>query len=285
MPVVLGKPAIPSSSSSALSSRAARAHVREVRAGLRVEVEAQLVGVVGVVGAVGPDVEAEAGEVDGPGDVGDVGGHERPRGRAVDGLDRGRLQPLGHLVRHALLEERRAARALREALHQHRPAAHGPHQRLAHGGVVAHEVELRLAALGEQHLARAGDPHLAPGELEHLSRRRPCHPPYGMSTDRQVTHPSMRSNSPMSTTTTSKPQSSKSSRRARGRGRHQDAAVAEQHDVGAALLGQRCARAAAGEVSRTSAARMIVPSGSAVTADFRCRTPPRGTGTTVRSGE
>ena len=34
--------------------------------------------------------------------------------------------------------------------------------------VVADEVELGLAALAEQHLARAGDPHLPPGELEHL---------------------------------------------------------------------------------------------------------------------
>ena len=41
-------------------------------------------------------------------------------------------------------------------------------QRLGDRGVVADEVELGLAALGEQHLVRAGDPHLAPGELEHL---------------------------------------------------------------------------------------------------------------------
>ena len=34
--------------------------------------------------------------------------------------------------------------------------------------VVADEVELGLAALGEEDLVRAGDPHLAPGELDHL---------------------------------------------------------------------------------------------------------------------
>ena len=42
---------------------------------------------------------------------------------------------------------------LREALHQHRPAAHRAHQRLGDRGVVADEVELRLAALAEEDLA------------------------------------------------------------------------------------------------------------------------------------
>jgi len=47
-------------------------------------------------------------------------------------------------------------------------AAHRPQQRLAHAEVVLDEVALGLAALGEQHLARAGEPDLAPVELEHL---------------------------------------------------------------------------------------------------------------------
>ena len=68
-----------------------RARLGEAGARLRVEVEAQLVGVLGVVGAVRPDVEAQAGEVDRPGDVRDVGRHERPRRRAVDGLHGRRL--------------------------------------------------------------------------------------------------------------------------------------------------------------------------------------------------
>ena len=145
-----------------------RARLGEARARLGVEVEAQLVGVLGVVGAVRPDVEAQAGEVHRPRDVRDVGGHERPRRRAVDRLHGRRLQPVRRVLRHALLEERRAARALREALHEHRPAAHRAHQRLGDRRVVADEVELRLAALGEQDLVRARDPHLAPGELEDL---------------------------------------------------------------------------------------------------------------------
>ena len=115
-----------------------------------------------------PDVEAEAGEVDRPRDVRDVGGDQRARRRAVDGLHGRGLEPLGRARRHALLEERRPARALREALHQHRPPAHRAHERLGDRRVVADEVELRLAALGEQDLAGARDPHLAPRELEDL---------------------------------------------------------------------------------------------------------------------
>jgi hypothetical protein len=124
--------------------------------------------VIGVIGAVGPDVEAEAREVDRPGDVRHVGGDERARRRAVDRLHGRRLQPLRRVGRHALLEERRAAGALREALQEHRPAAHRAHERLGDRRVVAHEVELRLAALAEQDLAGRRDPHRAPRELQHL---------------------------------------------------------------------------------------------------------------------
>jgi hypothetical protein len=53
------------------------ARLGEAGARLRVEVEAQLVGVLGVLGAVRPDVEAETGEVDRPGDVRGVSGDER----------------------------------------------------------------------------------------------------------------------------------------------------------------------------------------------------------------
>ena len=45
---------------------------------LRVEIDAQLVGVLGIVGAVRPHVEAEAAEVHRPHDVREVGGHQCP---------------------------------------------------------------------------------------------------------------------------------------------------------------------------------------------------------------
>ncbi len=64
------------------------ADVRKAGAGLRVEVEAQLVGVLGVVGEQRPDVEAEAAEVHRPDHV-----RRGRRGRA-----RARVVPLGVLT-------------------------------------------------------------------------------------------------------------------------------------------------------------------------------------------
>ena len=55
----------------------------------------------------------------------------------------------GLVLRHPLLEERRAARALGEPLQQHRAAAHGAHERLGDAQVVLGQVGLGLAPLGE----------------------------------------------------------------------------------------------------------------------------------------
>ena len=60
-----------------LELRRRAADIAEVRAGLGVEIEPQLVAVLGVRGAIGPDVEAEAPEVDRPDHVGEVGDDER----------------------------------------------------------------------------------------------------------------------------------------------------------------------------------------------------------------
>ena len=58
---------------------------RDARGG--VEVDAELVGVVGVGRLVRPHVEPEAADVDGPGDVGEVGDDEGVGRRPVGGAD------------------------------------------------------------------------------------------------------------------------------------------------------------------------------------------------------
>ena len=78
----------------------------------------------------------------------------------------GRAQPRRRVVGHALLEERVAARAVREALHQHGPSAHRAHDRLGDREVVVDEVELGLAPLLEEHLARARDADVVAVDLE-----------------------------------------------------------------------------------------------------------------------
>ena len=103
-----------------------------------------------------------------------------------------------------------------------------------------------------------------------------------MRTDRQVTQPSIFSNSLMSTTTTSKPQSSNSSA-----DRGADAAIRTVPPPSRIT----CDPASSGtiridgngEVSISDgSAAMTVPSGRAVTADFRCSTRCSGTGTTAK---
>ena len=142
--------------------------VREVVAGLRVEVETELVGVFRVVGEVRPDVEAEAPDVDRPHDVGEVDRDQGARRRAIRGAHRRRLQPVGRGLRDTFLKEVRPARAFGEALHQRRPAAHRAHQRLGEAEVVVDEVELGLAVLGEEHLVGVRDVELVPVDLEDL---------------------------------------------------------------------------------------------------------------------
>ena len=73
----------------------------EAGARLRVEVQAQLVAVLGVGGPVGPHVEAEAAEVDRPRDMGEVGDDEREE-KPNDGRA---LLNLGHTFGHALEAE------------------------------------------------------------------------------------------------------------------------------------------------------------------------------------
>ena len=152
---------IPSSSNSAFVAAAASLRHREGGARSGIEVDAQLVGVVGIARTDRPRVEAEAADVDRPQEMGEVGDHERARFGAVGRADDGGGQPVRRAVGHALLEERRTARAVREALHQHRSIAHGAQHGVADRHVEPDEVELGLAPRREEHLVRAGDRDLA----------------------------------------------------------------------------------------------------------------------------
>ena len=126
-----------------------------------------------------PHVEAEAAEVDRPGHVRDVGDDQRVGGGAVDGADLGGRQPRRARSSGPASGRTTPPAPFGIALEQHRPTAHRPHQRPGDRLVVADEVELGLAALGEEDLVRARDRHLAPGEVDRHSPRRvsPWHHP------------------------------------------------------------------------------------------------------------
>ena len=147
----------------------------EVDPRCRVEVDAQLVGVVEVGGLRRPHVEAEAAQVHRPHDMGDVGDHERLRCRPVRGRHGRGGQPLGRALGHTLLEERLAAGAVGEPLQQHGTTAHRGHDGRLDGQVVLDQVELRVAAFLEEHLAGTRQRDLVAGQAEHdravVSRR------------------------------------------------------------------------------------------------------------------
>ena len=88
--------------------------------GLRVEIDAQLVGMVDVGPSHRPRIEIEAAEVDGPQEVRHVDGAELVGPPSARELHGDGLEPLRSLLRHPLLEEEVARRTLDVALQDRR---------------------------------------------------------------------------------------------------------------------------------------------------------------------
>ena len=165
-PEVFGKPTSPWASSTSCTTPATWRTASNGTPGLRIEVDAQLVGVVDVVAADRPRVQVEAPEVHRPHEVGDVDRAQLVGGAAARERDPHGLQPLGALLGHPLLEERLAERAVGEALQHGRALEDAAQGALADGEVVVDEVELGLAAGREEDLVRIGDPHRGPVHVD-----------------------------------------------------------------------------------------------------------------------
>ena len=155
--------------------------VAKRRAGLRIDVDAQLVWMLRVAPPRRPRVEVDDGEVCGPdhlrelGDAELVGMTARGEGHAR------RLDPLRTLLGNALLVDRLARDPVREAAELRRPLVQRADDSLTDREVVLGEVALRLHRLREEHLVRVRqfDDPLAHLELDerarharHASRRR-----------------------------------------------------------------------------------------------------------------
>ena len=124
------------------------ANLRPLHAGHRIEIDAQLVGMVEVVGANRVRVQFEAGEVGHP--------HERRRLAAARSLrpcgPTGNFSSTtsshgGSRLRRALLEEELAADAVGVADQHVGPAAGALQRALGDGNVVARQIELGVAGL------------------------------------------------------------------------------------------------------------------------------------------
>ena len=143
--------------------------------GLRVEVDAQLVGVVVVGGAHRPRVEGHGVHLHGP----HGGGHlvdddlRVPPPARVAARDR--AHPVGHALGRVLLVELLALDALGEPLQGDRPVADVVHERVADRDDVGREVALGDAGVGPHDPVGAAQAHLTravgPLDLQHLRVR------------------------------------------------------------------------------------------------------------------
>ncbi|SHU16053.1 Uncharacterised protein [Mycobacteroides abscessus subsp. abscessus] len=133
----------------------------------RVQVDAQLVGVVQVIGAHRMRIEIDTAEVDHPGQrrrIGDDGLAGRGPARIVQ-LRRG--DPIRTFFRHALLKHRLLRDALDEPLQDHRPVAYPAQRPVCDIEVVVDQVALGDARVGKDHFIRVRDGDIAPRDLQH----------------------------------------------------------------------------------------------------------------------
>ena len=120
----------------------------------------------------GMRVEVDAAEVGDPGEAGRLVDDDLVGGAPGRERQRGGPDPVGRVVRRALLEERLLLGPVDEALERHRPAAHPDERPVGDGEEVADEVQLRVAGLREVELVRVADRDLAAADLEDLLPRR-----------------------------------------------------------------------------------------------------------------
>ena len=145
--------------------------VGEVGSRLRVDVDPQLVRMLGVGAPRGPGVEVDHGEVRGPGDLRELGDAELVGMAARRERDARRLDPLGALLGHALLVDLLALDPVREAAELRRPLAQRADDALADREVVVDEVALRVTRCREQHLVGVRDLDEALPDLDLDERR------------------------------------------------------------------------------------------------------------------
>ena len=121
-PEVFGQPTSPHRLERLLADHRHVADLGPLDAGHGVQVHPQFVGMVQVVGPDGMRIEVDAAEVVDPGQPGRVLDDDLVRGPAAREGQLGGRQPLGRVVRGALLEERLLGDPVDEALEGHRAA-------------------------------------------------------------------------------------------------------------------------------------------------------------------
>ena len=167
-PEVFGQPTSPTASSDSRATSATSRICDHGDAGHRVEVDAQLVGMVEVVGPDRVRVEVDAAEVDDPGQAAasstTISSAVRPDGKVSVAV---RIQSGAFSGARFWKNGSPAAPSTKRLSAIGRPPA--PRSApVGDGQVVVDEVELGVAGLREVDLARVGDRDLAPADLEDL---------------------------------------------------------------------------------------------------------------------
>ena len=111
-------------------------------------------------------MEVDHREVRPPDDLRDLGDAQLVGVPSRGEGDPRHLDPLGPLLRHALLVDLLARDPVREAPQLRRPLAQGADDPLADGEVVVDEVALRVPGVGEEHLVGVRDLDEARADLE-----------------------------------------------------------------------------------------------------------------------
>ncbi len=133
-----------------------------------IEVDAKLVGMIEVGGSDWMRVQVDAAEIDDPGQRRVVVDHDLVGGAAGGKRELDGANVVGDRLRGPLLEECLTIGAIDEALEGHRAVADPDDGAIGDGEVVADEVELGDAGIGEEQLAGVGDGDLVPVEGQGL---------------------------------------------------------------------------------------------------------------------
>ena len=158
-PDVFGHPTRPKSCSVAWTIERDSAHVVPCHSRDRIEIDAQLVGMVEVFGAHRMRMQLEAGEIGHPRQRRRVSRHDffsRAPGRKAQRHD---FDPRRPRLGCALLKEEVAVSAVGVADEHVGPPAGAAERTIGDCEVVVDEIELGDAGFGEQHLARIRDRH------------------------------------------------------------------------------------------------------------------------------
>jgi hypothetical protein len=140
--------------------------------GHRIEIDAQLVGVLEVVRAHRVRVQVDATQVDDPGKLRRVAEHEFARAPTRGEFELHHFHPERARLRCALLVEELALDSVYVTLERHRPSPYAAQRAIRDREVVPDQVELGVPGLGKEDLVRVGDRDLPALDLQQLLARR-----------------------------------------------------------------------------------------------------------------